>query len=185
MRRSRKTIAAAVVAAAMAAGISVGDARAYFTTYATARGGHEVTVGTGSQIKEGFSEWTKHVVLANTGDAPCYVRARAFAGSAYSLEHAGGGRWREGDDGYWYYGEILPPGGETEPLDIRIVLPTVTETDMEGDPLPYTEDFNVVVVQECTAVLYTEEGEPYADWDAVMDSGSDGYGWEEGGPVDE
>lgn len=185
MRQSRKTIAAAAMAAAMIAGITVGEARAYFTTYATAMGSHQITVGPESQIKEKFSEWTKHIVLANTGDAPCYVRAKAFAGSIYRLEYTGDGKWSEGEDGYWYYEEILPVGGETEPLDIRIVLPTVTETDMEGNPLPYTEDFNVVVIQECTAVLYTENGEPYADWDAVMDSDRDSYEWEEGGTRDE
>ena len=51
-------------------------------------------------------------------------------------------------------------------------------------PPPYTEDFNVVVIQECTAVLYEEDGIPYADWDAVLDSGRDSYGWE-GGEADE
>ena len=32
------------------------------------------------------------------------------------------------------------------------------------------ESFNVIVVQECTPVLYDEEGNPYADWNRVMDS---------------
>ena len=32
------------------------------------------------------------------------------------------------------------------------------------------ETFNVVVVQECTPVLYNEAGEPYADWALSLDT---------------
>ena len=32
--------------------------------------------------------------------------------------------------------------------------------------------FNVVVIYESTPVLYREDGTPYADWNAVLDSGS-------------
>ena len=33
------------------------------------------------------------------------------------------------------------------------------------------EDFNVIVVQECTAVLYDENGQPYYDWSILADTG--------------
>ena len=76
-------------------------------------------------------------------------------------------------------------GGTTGVLDIKITLPAATVEDPALEtPPPYTEDFNVVVIQECTAVLYTEDGTSYADWDAVLDSGRDSYGWE-GGEADE
>ena len=37
------------------------------------------------------------------------------------------------------------------------------------------QDFNVIVVQECTPVLYDENGNPYADWNAVADSTESSY----------
>ena len=73
-------------------------------------------------------------------------------------------------------------GGVTAATGTGITV-TVEDPALETPP-PYTEDFNVVVIQECTAVLYTEDGTPYADWDAVLDSGRDSYGWE-GGEADE
>ncbi len=181
MKQSKKTVLAAAMTGAVALGmicaVSAGSAAAYFTTYATARGGHTIHLGNRSQIREEFSQWTKHVSLKNTGEKEAYVRVKAFAGSEYGLTYSGGGSWSAGEDGYWYYGEILPAGGETEILDIRIELPVIT--DEAGNSVAYTEDFNVVVIQECTAVRYKEDGTPYADWDAVLESGEDGYEWEE------
>ena len=185
MKGTKKTVCAAAIALALVAGASAGSARAYFTTFATARGGNQITVGTKTQITEQFSDWTKRIQLSNTGTAECYVRARVFAGSTYGLEYSGSTGWRDGGDGYWYYDEILPAGGVTGELQVKITLPAVTVEDPALEtPPPYTEDFNVVVIQECTAVLYEEDGIPYADWDAVLDSGRDSYGWE-GGEADE
>ena len=45
------------------------------------------------------------------------------------------------------------------------------------------DDFNVIVVQECTAVLYDENGNPYADWNRIADSSEDVYNGN--GEVDE
>ena len=186
MKRTKRTVCTAAIALALVAGTSVGSAKAYFTTFATARGGHQITVAPRSQITEQFSDWTKHIRLGNTGTAECYVRVKVFAGSAYGLEYNGSAGWRDGGDGYWYYDEILPVGGVTENLDVKITLPTVTVPDgnPEGTPRPYTEDFNVVVIQECTAVLYGEDGTPYADWDSKLIANEDSYEWE-GGQADE
>lgn len=175
MKQGKKTLAAAAIALAMVSVISAGSTMAYFTTFATAKGGHEITLGTETQIKETFSRWTKHVILTNTENTECYVRVRAFAGSAYELEYGGSDKWSKGDDGYWYYNEILLPGSDTDLLDIKINLPQAE--DELGNKLAYTEDFNVVVIQECTAVLYTEDGTAYADWSNVLESGSDRYDW--------
>ena len=83
MKRTRKTIGTAAIALALVAGASAGSAKAYFTTFAAAKGGHQITVDTKSQITEQFSDWTKHIRLANTGTAECYVRVKVFAGSTY------------------------------------------------------------------------------------------------------
>lgn len=37
------------------------------------------------------------------------------------------------------------------------------------------ESFNVIVVQESTPALYDEQGNPYADWNRVMDSSETVY----------
>lgn len=45
------------------------------------------------------------------------------------------------------------------------------------------DDFNIIVVQECTAVLYDENGKAYADWNMIADSSEDIYNGN--GEVDE
>lgn len=50
--------------------------------------------------------------------------------------------------------------GETTPeLNITYKFP-------EGNDKP--EEFNIVVIQECTPVLYDKDGNPYADWNHVI-----------------
>ncbi|MFR0951711.1 MAG: hypothetical protein ACLSGK_02295 [Lachnospiraceae bacterium] len=67
------------------------------------------------------------------------------------ITHQSGG-WTAGDDGYWYYDEVLPAGKETKTeLNIKYTFPS-------GDDKP--EEFNIVVIQECTPVLYKEDGTP-------------------------
>lgn len=41
--------------------------------------------------------------------------------------------------------------------------------------MEYTDDFNVIVIQECTPVLYDENGNPYADWNVILDTKQDSY----------
>ncbi len=185
MRQSTKTALTAAIALGLVAGISVDSANAYFTSYAIARGGHPIQLQDRvvTEIREEFSQWTKHISLVNTGDAECWVRVKVFAGSIYETVFSGSQHWSPGEDGYWYYDEILAPGGVTEILDVKIILPD-GGVDEFGNKLSYKEDFNVVVVQECTSVRYGADGTPYADWNAVLDHNSDRYEWEEGGTGD-
>lgn len=153
-----------LVAVVLVFSVSFGTTLAYFTTYAEAEGGHVLELGHFTRIREEFSQWTKHVTLTNTGDRDCYVRLKAFCGSELKLEFTNeSGKWSLGDDGYYYYSDIVPIGGETEPIDIKIDIP-------EG----YTQDFNVVVVQECTLVLYDGDT-PYADWSMIFDHSDDSF----------
>ncbi len=43
------------------------------------------------------------------------------------------------------------------------------------------KDFNVIVVQECTMVVYDKNGKPTADWSKIADSSTNSYGEHEGG----
>lgn len=167
-RLNKKTICLTAAALTMTMGLSVGTALAYFTTYAEASGGVALDLGFTTTVPgETVDDWTKHVTISNTGDYDCYVRVRAFAGNAYTLQYSGG-NWTLGTDGYYYYNEIVPAGGSTGTLDIVIA------GAVDG------QSFNVVVVQECTPVQYDEDGSPYADWNVIADSSEESYGQEVG-----
>ena len=129
----------------MVTGTTVHQAIAYFTTYTAASGSAVLHLGFTTTIPdEEVSDWTKHVSIQNTGDKECYVRVKAFVGELYeaALTYTDtSGKWSAGEDGYYYYRDILAP------------------------------DFNVIVVQECTAVLYDENGQPYYDWSILADTG--------------
>ena len=100
----------------------------------------------------------KHVTITNTGDYDCFVRVKAFAPMELTYTAPNGG-WKAEDDGYWHYKEVLPAKESTSELNISYKFP-------EGKDKP--EEFNIVVIQECTPVLYDENGNPYADWNHVI-----------------
>ena len=183
----------ALLAAAMALTAGIGSANAYFTTYAEAQGGLTIHMGNETEIEERFDSWTKHVVIdSESGSEPVYVRVKAFCGSEYSLVFSGAG-WSAniadqgtgsiaapGDSGFYYCTDILygdgsfegegneGVGGKTSELLIEI-------KDKDGKPIVTTEDspdFNVVVIYECTPVLYDEAGNPYADWTRKVQTGN-------------
>ncbi|MCQ5187630.1 hypothetical protein NE581_10835, partial [Streptococcus parasanguinis] len=72
--------------------------------------------------EEKVSDWTKHIVIKNTGDYECYVRVKVFAGEKYQdgLQYQGSQKWSPGENGYYYYSDIVPAGGETEELQVKI-----------------------------------------------------------------
>jgi hypothetical protein len=169
--RNKHTISLAVCALALAAGLTVKPAMAYFTDYVEASGAVPITIADPeAEISEGFGDWTKQITITNNGTEPCFVRVKAIAAEKYKLkfqEDKSTG-WSYGDDGYYYYSEPLAVSGDTDKkdttqeLDIRIE--GVSETD--------TEEFNVVIIQEATKVLYDADGNAYpADW--KLASGTD------------
>ena len=157
----KKTFGLAATAVVLVGSVSLPNAMAYFTTYVTAKGGYEISVDADSSIEEEVKDMTKHITISNTGENDCYVRVKIFCGSEIKLS-CSGTKWSKGDDDYWYYKDIVPAGGKTETLLAKIKLPK-----------DYTENFDVVVIQECTPVLYDSNGTPYADWDRVLDTKTD------------
>lgn len=145
--------------------LSVGSSMAYFTTYATARGGYQIVLGHQTKITEDYDNWKKTIVVSNTGSVPVYVRVKAFAGNSITLNYSGSTKWTyNNSDQYWYYSDIVPVGGSTESLVVSI----------EFDRSKVSSDFNVIVVQECTPVLYDASGSPYADWSLSTKTGEEG-----------
>ena len=145
---------------------AVGRGWAYFTTYTEARGSYTISLGDETTVEEDFSAWTKHVTIKNSDDSePVFVRAKAFCGSEYSLMYSdASGKWTPNSDGYYYYSDVVPGGGSTESLDIKIEN---VPTDVKD-----SASFHVVVVYETTPVLYHEDGTAYADWERKVDTGT-------------
>ena len=160
-RFSNKTLFAAA-ALVLAGTAGIGQASAYFTTYVTAAGGYPVTLGYETEIEEKVDSMTKHIMIYTTGESDCYVRVKVFSGSQFGIHFKSDGGWSQSADGYWYYDKTLPVGGTTSELQAEIEVPQDN-----------TDTFNIVVVQECTPVLWDENGEPYADWERMADTTTD------------
>ena len=164
-----KKIMMGVCAAVLVAGVSVGSALAYFTTYAVAQGTRPIDLGYSYTIpEEEVVDMTKRLTVGNTGDYDVYVRVKAFAGGDIVLSSSDkNGKWTPGAEGYYYYSDIVPAKTSTpDVLEIKISA---------KDPqvgLKKT-DFNVVVIQECTPVMIDKDGNPYADWTKVVEKNVD------------
>ena len=151
-----------VAACLLAGGLQGKPSGAYFTTYASARGGYELRAGTKTEIREEIVGLDKHIKIENTGGADCFVRVKAFAGSITDISYSSGnGSWQEGEGGYWYYTAILAPGEASGELVASIKIPE----GMDG----MAESFDVIVIQECTPVLYRQDGTAYADWNRKIE----------------
>ena len=173
---NKKSLCLAAAAFTLAAGVSVGGTMAYFTTYITASGGAEIKLGTSTIVPdEEVVNMEKQIAVKNTGDFDCFVRVKVFAGDKYQpglkFTPDAEGTWSQGDDGYYYCSQIVPKGGVSNTFTVKI-------DDMDSE-----DDFNVIVVQECTAVLYDENGKPYADWNRIADFSENTYNGN--GEVDE
>jgi len=163
MNRRKLMFALAAVALVLTAVIRLEDAAAYFTTYVSAGGSQVIRMGFETELEEDVSNMTKHISIKNTSKTnDCYIRVKVFNSSQFEVQFTdkseSGNLWRYSqEDGYWYYDKIVPPGGSTGILDAKIVLPDGFEKD----------SFNVIVIQECTPVIYDKDGKPSADWNTV------------------
>ena len=160
----KKVFAMSAAALGMLAVLTIDSASAYFTTYVSAGGSQTVHLGSQTEIHEDVTNMTKHISITNTSPInDCYVRVKVFHGGQLQVTltdaSESGGLWTYSEaDGYWYYGPILAAGARTEILDAKI----------GGLPEDFDRDsFNVVVIQECTPVIYDEAGNPTADWNTV------------------
>ena len=145
----------------MVLSVSIGPALAYFSTYTVAEGKKPIKVVPDTTIDEDVaSETLKSVTVTNAGNAPCFVRAKAFAPAGVTLGTAGGNGWSaQNGEGFWVYGKVLMPGETTEELEIPIsgIPATANEGANEGDSL------NIAVVYESTTAIW-RNGAYVADW---------------------
>ena len=97
---------------------------AYFTTYASAKGGYEIQAGTETEIHEEIDGLNKHIRIENTGGADCFVRVKVFYGGDLEVVYSDAeNNWQEGEGGYWYYQPILPAAQMTTGLDVKFNVP--------------------------------------------------------------
>ena len=168
IQRYKKTFLMSAAALGMLAALTVESTMAYFTTYASAGGRAQISLGfTRTETEDTVSDWTKHIAVANSGEQECYARVKVLVGEQYkdSLLYTAEDGWRfEDTDGYWYYNKILAPQEKTSELLVKLersMLSGMTQAEEQ-------KVFNVIVVPEYTAVLYDEDGNPYADWSLTV-----------------
>lgn len=174
--RSWKNIRIGLLTAAaimMILSAAMGTAWAYFTTYATARGGVTISLGHEDEITEKFSNWKKTLKIASKegSSVPVYVRARGYyADNATSPLNYSGTNWIDGGDGWQYYTQVLEPEGVAD--DLIVSIPPREKGSMSG----YKENdtFNVIVVYESTEVQLDDDGNRIApekaDWSRKVDT---------------
>lgn len=172
MNRSKKRVLWLAVAICLVMTACISGALAYFTTNVEATGGRTIRLQNVTTVDEEYGDWVKHVtVRAQPGSQPLYVRARAYAASAFPLAYSGDG-WTLEEDGYCYFAAPLANLGQDEngdPLPLPdgcLAATTVLDVAISGvapdavDP----EAFEVTVVYETTPAQYDSAGAPYADW---------------------
>ena len=183
MKKAKYLMTLLAVGIILTAGI--GQTMAYFTTYTDAKGGIQIWIGDDTKIEEEFDNWNKRLTITNEEGEDVYVRARAYYAPAdLQLEYStvqtegGIGSWstavagkdsitdatenpQPGNEGPWYYCDTPLKAGEKANV-LNILIQKIPLDVVKGDT------FNVIVVYESTPVLYTNEGEPYADWTSEL-----------------
>ncbi|MBP3874557.1 MAG: hypothetical protein J6E41_02475 [Lachnospiraceae bacterium] len=151
---------------------AMGSAWAYFTTYATAKGGLVLSFGHQETVDEDFSSWEKVIDLGSEADSkPVYIRARAFS-AEYPVTYSGQ-NWQQSGD-WMYYQQIFEPGKKLSESgdELKVRIDGVPVSKEEG--LKDGKTFNVIVVYESTEIQYDENGEPLsaenADWERALET---------------
>lgn len=160
----RKQIIGLTALFALILSASIPSTIAYFTTYASASGGVEISLQAETEIIEQLPEpYSKHVqVQLDQGSQPVYVRVRAFSGSAYPIEaRPSSTNWKQNGQ-YWEY---------MVPLFLEEGHNITDEIIFEIDPKEdETQNFNIVVVSESIPVEFDENGNPLpADWNKTIE----------------
>lgn len=157
-----RTAVLSCLALVLVISVHIAPSLSYFTTYVTAQGGYPIRLRmVDTDMTETFVS-EKEITIKNTGEQDCYVRVRVLAGALIDLNVYGDGWSALQADGYYYYSEILKPGETASLLHAGI-------TRKEGLK---DQDYNVVVVEECTPVQYDANGQPYADWTMSIKGGN-------------
>lgn len=134
---------------------------AYFYTSVKAKGSIslEMDYPYTSMHKEVDNEGI-HIYIENIGDYDCFVRVKVFSSASAKISYTVGDDWNRSDDGYWYYNKVLEAGQST--TEICIVDST--------ENVESAENIDIIAIHEITEVMHDENGEPYADWNHIIEN---------------
>lgn len=170
MKNWKRYLALFVCALTAVTAANVNRASAYFTDHTEARGGYPVEAkDVITKVREEVSGLQKTITVENVGQADCWARVKVISGSLFDITYGPGADWRDGGDGYWYYDKILNPATDTEGTQISTPITASISIRDEVDPDEFMSEFNVVVITECTPVLYDSHGKPYPDWNLAAE----------------
>lgn len=160
-----KTPILAILVVVLVLGATVGSAWSYFTDSATAEGTIAISVKPTSTIEEENSPGKKTIRIKNTSQAALeWVRVRAYATVALGA-NASGSNWSGSIDTWYEYGEPLPAGETTDPLDVTFTLKSKFDERNNPTGAHNGDEVNVVVVYETVPVSYDASGNPMpANW---------------------
>ena len=174
----KRTLLLAVLAVVLVLSSGIGSAIAYFTTYATARGGYVIHLGGKTEIKERIVENSKIISIRNNpekpedvGKYPVFVRVKAFTDSDGVLDDSSNALypgnpdalWEQDGENCWRYRKAVYAGEETEPaftIDVSSSRKLKPEETMILD---------VIVVYESVPAVFIADGSP--DLDTAWNTG--------------
>ncbi len=147
---------AAVLLVAMA---GVGLTGAFFSDYEHAAGKAGLSLGGQTSIEEKVHDTEKTIKIKNNGEGDVLVRLSIFGpkpeGDIPGMTITAENGWIEGDDGFWYYQEVLPAGGETSSIIASI----------KGVPVSVDlSELDIIVVHESQPVVYDADGNADMQW---------------------
>ena len=167
----KRTLILAVLAVVLVLSASIGSAVAYFTTYATARGGYVIHLGGRTEIEEDIVNNRKTVRIFNRaqsdediGKYPVFVRVKAFTDSDGTLDYSAnaGSLWQPKNDGYWYYQKPLYAGTAAH-SEGAVTDPAFTVDISLNRALKEGEELDVIVVYDSVAAVFNADGSPDLD----------------------
>lgn len=128
---------------------SVGATVAYFSATDKAEGAAVLNLKGESRIDEGDKDF-KEIVVTNTGKPDLIVRVKIFGVDTTKMDVATPDGWAEGNDGWYYYRNILASGQDTgAPITVKLKSGL-----SEKEIAELGDSFEVTVVHEATPVVY-------------------------------
>lgn len=170
----------AAAALVLAGSLTVSPAMAFFTANTEASGVRGIRFGVDTELEEEIESNTKLIRIKNTGESPCWVRARFFygksseAGLSPTVTVTTGEGWKKGtgDDEWYYYTKVLEAPENEEDEKLTDVLKAAYEVPEKAP------DYDIIVVYEYMPFMGEEGDDAYTkvDWKMKADPHRTGTG---------
>lgn len=162
MRIKSKKAIIVLVAIVLTISVSAGFTLAYFSDYTKAEGDAVLHLTGQTELTEIPRADEKKITITNKSKEPVdmVTRVRVLGPNEFGPYEAQGEHphWVQGQDGWWYYDQVLKKGESTESLTIKWTIPTNTAI----------ENYDVGVLHESAVARYQEDGsiEYPEDWNS-------------------